>query len=499
MAKGLKVKWFKLDTHGENIAFLSCACEVYRPDEFIGQSKIKISGPGGKAILATFNIVDDENLLGCMEIGLSTDAFRRLGLKEGELAQLTPVSLPESLEFVRAKIYGETLGQKAIREIVDDIAHWRYSKMEIAAFLVACASFMTVDEIFHLTEAMADAGTRLDWDKDHAMIVDKHCVGGLPGNRTSMVVVPIVASYGLTIPKTSSRSITSPAGTADSMETLAKVDLSLDQMRKVVEKTNGCLVWGGRVNLSPADDIMIRVERPLGIDTPEQLVASILSKKIAAGSTNLVIDIPVGPTAKVNTRKEAMRLRKLFEHIATRIEMVIDVVITDGTAPVGNGIGPALEARDVMQVLSGKEHAPQDLRERALMLSGRILEFDPKMPGGQGYEAAKRILDSGQALETMNAIIDAQGRNKPEPLGKKTREVTAARTGAIASFDCWRIAQIAKAAGAPHFKGAGVDFLKRPGDKVKKGEPIYRIHSVIESDFDLAGERAKDNPGVTLK
>jgi len=494
----LKVQCLKIDTYGENIAYLSRTCTLYRPEEFLALNKIEVS-TNGKTILATLNVVEDEKLLGPDALGLSIPAFRRLGAREGQPVTISPAAPPASLEHVRSKIYGEALGLKAIKEIVTDIAAFRYSKMEIATFLIACASFMTVEEILSLTRAMAEAGTVLNWDHAHPLVVDKHCVGGLPGNRTSMVIVPIVASYGLTIPKTSSRAITSPSGTADTMEVLAKVDLSLKKMQQVVSKHNGCLVWGGKVNLSPADDIMISVERPLGIDTPEQMVASIMSKKIAAGSSHLVIDIPVGPTAKVKNRKEAMRLRKLFEHIARKIDMVVDVVLTDGAEPIGFGIGPVLEARDVMDVLACRECGPKDLRERALMLAGRILEFDAKLPGGEGYETAKRILESGQALETMKKIIAAQGAPEKNTLGTSVHEVISPKGGRIEVMDCWRLARIARAAGAPLFKGAGVDLLKKTGARVKKGEPLYRIHAEIQSDFAFAKAMAEEDTGVKVK
>lgn len=332
----LKLKKLPIDTYGENVAFLSRACRDYRPEEFQALNKIEVKADG-RRILATLNIVEDPNYLAPDVLALSTDAFRRLGLPEGTQVALEQARRPNSLEAVRAKIQGETLTEAMLEAVIRDVAEHRYSKMEIAAFLIACASFMSTEEVLALTRAMARVGGSLEWDQP--LVVDKHCIGGIPGNRTSMIVVPIVSAHGLPIPKTSSRAITSPAGTADTMEVLANVDISVDAMQKQITDINGCLVWGGHVNLSPADDIMISVERPLAIDTHEQLVASILSKKKAAGSTHLVIDIPVGPTAKVRTASDATRLRKLFEYVGDRIGLVIDVVITDGSQPVGRGIG----------------------------------------------------------------------------------------------------------------------------------------------------------------
>jgi thymidine phosphorylase len=365
--------------------------------------------------------------------------------------------------------------------------------MEIGAFLVACAGFMTTQETLSMTRAMVGVGSRLRWEAP--LVVDKHCIGGIPGNRTSMIVVPIVAAHGLLIPKTSSRAITSPSGTADTMEVLARVDLAHDELRTIAQQQNAVLAWGGRVNLSPADDVLISVERPLRIDTFDQMVASILSKKAAAGVTHLVIDIPVGPTAKVRSTSEAVRLRKLFEFVARSMGIVTEIVLTDGSQPVGRGIGPVLEARDVMAVLRNDADAPEDLRDRALMLAGRVLEFDPALAGGRGYARALELLASGAAAAAMERVIAAQGRQAArfEP-GEQQQEVHAETAGHVGNIDCHQIARIARLAGAPMDKGAGIYLLKKTGDRVRRGEALYRIHAHSEAGLrfavDLAGEHA---------
>lgn len=492
----LKVKRVGIDTHRENVAFLSRDCAEYRAEEFQALDKIEVA-VDGQRILAVLNIVDDPAIVPTDGLGLSIQAFRRLGVTEGEMVRIEQASPPESLEAIRAKIAGETLSEDSLKAVMRDVADHRYSRMEIAAFLIACASFMSAEEVLGLTRAMAGVGSVLTWD--HAPIVDKHCVGGVPGNRTSMIVVPIVVAHGLPIPKTSSRAITSPAGTADTMEVLANVDVAVDRMQDMVRDIGGCLVWGGQVNLSPADDILISVERPLSIDTPEQMVASILSKKLAAGSTHLLIDIPVGPSAKVRSQSDAIRLRKLFEFVGRRVGLVIDVAITDGSQPVGNGVGPVLEARDVMRVLGNEPGAPMDLRENALALAGRILEFDPDLPGGEGYQRARELLDDGAALAAMKQIISAQG---PPPrsneLGTLTHDVTALRDGVVASIDCYRIARIARLAGAPMDKGAGIDLFHKVGEKVSRGDALYRIHAHFKSDFKFATDFAAADDGYVL-
>ena len=480
----LKSRHVNLDTGRENVVVISRRSTALRPDLFRGFSRVELTCDG-KTQLATVLLTDDDSLVSPDELGMAEPAFRRFGQPAGSYISVAPAPSPSSLDAVRAKIQGKTLEAPEIRAIVDDLAHYRYSDMEIASFLVSSANFMTSDELIALTEAMARAGTQLKWNA--RTVVDKHCIGGIPGNRTSMIVVPIVAAHGLTIPKTSSRAITSPAGTADTMEVLARVDLSIDSMKEVVATCNGCLAWGGHVNLSPADDVLISVERPLALDTHEQMVASIMSKKLAAGSTHLLIDLPVGPNAKLTTASEAMRLRKLFQFVGDRFGIEVDVVTTDGRQPIGNGIGPVLEANDVMAVLGNEPQAPRDLREKALRLAAHLLEHDPNLRGGAGYTRASELLDSGAALRQMVKIIEAQG---PAPattkVGSLVVDIRAERNGVVGAIDCLRLNRLARTAGAPLDKGAGIKLFKKIGNRVEQGEPLYRIHAFEPSGFDLA-------------
>jgi len=492
----LSIRRVNLDTGRENVVIMSRRSKALRPEVFRGFSRIELRH-GSQTLLATLIITDDDNLVSPDDLGLAEPAFRRLGLPAGTQVAVTPAPSPLSVDAVRFKIQGGTLSAEQIGGIVNDLVHYRYSDMETAAFLIGSASFMTSDELLALTSAMAEAGTRLTWDQP--IVVDKHCIGGIPGNRTSMIVVPIVAAHGLTIPKTSSRAITSPAGTADTMEILARVDLSIDEMKEVVSACHGCLVWGGHVNLSPADDILISVERTLSLDTREQMVASIMSKKLAAGSTHLLIDLPVGPAAKVKTSTEAMRLRKLFEFVGDHFGIAVEVVTTDGRQPIGWGIGPVLEAKDVMAVLGNDPEAPSDLREKSLRLAAHVLENDPDLRGGTGYLRARQLLESGAALKQMHKIIDAQG---PSPcrndLGALHMDIPAPDDGVIVGIDCLRLNRLARLAGAPIDKGAGIRILKKVGDRVDRGEPLYRIHAFEPSEYELAVTTAKLDSGYQI-
>lgn len=489
-----------IDTYRENVAYLHRDCPVYRAEGFQALSKVEVRA-NGQCILASLNVVDDERIVGCRELGVSEDAFDQLGVEDGHPASISQAEPPSSIPALRRKIDGERLEQDDFRAIVRDIAAHRYSKIELTAFVVASSrGELDREEVYFLTNAMVLSGSRLDW-REHP-VVDKHCIGGIPGNRTSMLVVPIVAAHGMLCPKTSSRAITSPAGTADTMEVLANVELPMDTLADIVREHRGCLAWGGTARLSPADDVLISVERPLSIDSPGQMVASILSKKIAAGSTHLVLDIPVGPTAKVRSMSEAQRLRKLFEFVAGRINLTLDVVITDGRQPIGNGIGPVLEARDVMKVLENDPSAPDDLRQKALRLAGRMLEFDPDVRGGEGFAIARDILDSGRALARMQAIIDAQGakpflRDQPR-CGRLSFDVQALADGVVTGIDNQQIARIARLAGAPKVQGAGVDLFCKLGAAVKQGMSLFRVYADFSADLEFARQACERSSGYMV-
>ncbi|NOT11450.1 MAG: thymidine phosphorylase family protein [Methylococcaceae bacterium] len=493
----LKIRRIAIDTYHENVAYLHRDCSIYRAEGFQALSKIQVSTNGAK-VLAVLNVVDDTSIVQACELGLSEQAFKQLNVAEGSLVTVNHAEPPKSMDAVRRKINGERLDQNDFNSITADIVDARYSKMEMAAFLVATGqNNLDRDELLFLTRAMLDSGDRMNWHE--ALVADKHCIGGIPGNRTSMLVVPIVAAHGMLIPKTSSRAITSPAGTADTMEVLAEVNLTPDQLNDIVRRERGCLAWGGTAKLAPVDDMLIAVERPLGIDSQGQMVASILSKKLAAGSTHLIVDIPVGPTAKVRQMRQALALRKLFEFVGDRLNLHLEVMITDGRQPVGHGIGPVLEARDVMQVLQNDPEAPADLRQKSLQLAGRILEFDPDVRGGQGYAIARDILESGRAWVKMNAFINAQGAKTLDlHPGQLCHEIMAVSDGVVTHIDNFQMAKIARMAGAPMLKKAGVDLLKKLGSPVRKGEVLYRIHAEFPADFQFAQHLARQDSGYTI-
>ena len=482
-----------IDTYQHAVVFMHRDCHVCRSEGFAAQSRVRVR-LGTRDIIATLNTVSDE-LLRVDEASLSESAWLALQAEEGAWIQVAHPEPLESLGALRAKVYGERVALAAWRDIVADVIGGRYSDLHLAALVTACAgNRLDLDETTDLTRAMLEAGERLSWDRP--LVVDKHCVGGLPGNRTTPIVVAIVAAAGLTIPKTSSRAITSPAGTADTMEVLAPVNLTVAQMRRVVEREGGCIVWGGNVRLSPADDLLIRVERPLDFDSEGQLVASILSKKIAAGSTHILIDMPVGPTAKVRSDAAATALAERLGAVGSVLGIHVEVVRSDGTQPVGRGIGPALEARDVLAVLRVEGEAPRDLRERSLALAGKVLELSPAVPGGGGLAAAASLLDDGRALAKFEAICRAQGGLREPPRARLTHVVRAERDGVCGAIDNRRIARTAKLAGAPRSPAAGVELHTRLGDRREAGEPLYTVHARARGELEYALDFVTRHPDI---
>ncbi len=467
-----------IDTYQQAVVYMREDCALCHSEGFSVHTRIEVE-VGEKRTIATLNVVTGGEWLPPATVGLSDAAWDALTPKPGEVARFSHPAPPESTSAIRTKVYGGRLDENSCRTIIADTLDRKLSDLDLAAFVTACAGDrMDEAETIALTLAMRDAGAQLEWNS--GPVLDKHCVGGLPGNRTTPIVVAIVTAAGHLFPKTSSRAITSPAGTADTMEVVAPVVMDIAAMRRVVEAEGGCVVWGGGLALSPADDLLIRIERPLDFDSEGQMVASILSKKAAAGSSHVLIDMPVGPTAKVRTADAAQNLAERLKVVAAALGQKISIHRSDGTAPVGRGIGPALEAHDVLAVLRRSPLAPVDLRERALDVAGGLLD----LVDAGGRKRAQELLNSGEAEAKFMAICAAQGGFSEPSSAPHRKAITSDRGGIVTEIDNRRIAKIAKLAGAPGRKTSGVLLLARMGDEVEFGQPLFEVHA------ETAGELA---------
>lgn len=425
-----------------------------------------------------------DELLRPDEIGLSEAAWELLGGIDHECVSISHLPPVRSMGAVRSRLFGKRLKEADLDQVVGDVVAGRYSDVQLSAFVTAGTAVpFDEDETVALTAAMADVGDRLTWNYD---VIDKHSVGGLPGNRTTPIVVAIAAAAGLKIPKTSSRAITSPAGTADAMETVTNVALDVATIRHVVEAEGGCLAWGGAIRLSPADDIFIGVERQLDIDPEGQLIASVLSKKIAAGAKRLVLDIPVGPTAKVRSYRAAQELARRMTAIAARFGIVTECLISDGTQPVGRSVGPALEMLDVLLVLRGGSEAPPDLRDRSVSIAAAVLELGGAVTRGGGADRAKQLLQDGSAYRKFESICRAQGGFREPRVAQLRKPVFSEQAGVVQAIDNRRIARLAKFAGAPDSPSAGLRLHVRIGDSVQRKDPLFTLYAQTRAELDYA-------------
>jgi thymidine phosphorylase len=489
----LRIRNLQIDTHSERVFFIHEAAVRDGGLGFKPLDRVEVMGAEavGRKVTGILNFCRDD-LLAKDEIGLSEVAFADLGLPEGSQVEATLAPAPESVDRVRHKLEGAALARADFDAIIGDITAHRYSKVELSMFVLACGMRrLSTAEVVDLTRALIASGAQLEFGP--GPIADKHCIGGIPGNRTTMVVVPILAALGVTVPKTSSRAITSPAGTADTMAMLADVALEPGRVRDVVARVGGCIAWGGALGLAPADDIMITVERPMGIDTEAQMVASILAKKKTAGATHALIDLPLGETAKVRTRAHANRLAELFRAVASALELSLEIVITEARGPIGRGIGPRLEALDVLSVLRGEPDAPVSLREKSLFLAGQLLEMVSAVAPADGYRRARETLDSGAALRKLEEIVAAQGARELPAAAPQRRIIEAPRDGRIRSIDCVALAKVAKLAGAPAHASAGVWCLRGVGEVVSRGEPLFEIHAQTPAQLGFARDFALRN------
>jgi len=396
-----------------------------------------------------------------------------------------------ALEGIQKKLTGKRLNYQEIYAIMDEIAHQRLGNVLTTYFAASGYSKgFSNEEIYFLTKAMIETGEKLHFK---GIVADKHSIGGVPGTRTSMVVVPIVAAAGFTIPKSSSRAITTPGGTADDMEVLAPVTFDKKEVYRIVEKANGCIVWGGGVDIAPADDELIKVEEPLSLESYDKFLVSIMAKKIAFGSNHIVIDLPYGEHVKVHTVTDAELIKRKFEYLAERFSVKIHVNIHKTEEPAGRGLGPLLEAREALRVLEQKEERPLDLEKRAVSLSGLLLDLCLKDSNkklkdrirkefGSGQDWAKYLLKTGLALQKMREIIKAQGGKSDimsEQLhpGKFSYAINAKQAKLVTKVNSKHATTIAKILGAPMHKKSGIYLDKKIGEQTVVGEPLFTLYS----------------------
>lgn len=460
---------------------------------------IKTIGKGRKQMYAIVDTVLD--LIKPKQIAVSQEIKEQMNLKKRQKLDVIFSISSGSLNLIKKKLNKKELSGKEVRQIIKDIVNNALSQAEIALFVSAMyQNGMNFNETTHLIKAILETGNSLNLKRKY--VVDKHCIGGVPGNRTTPLIVAICAAAGLTIPKTSSRAITSPAGTADVIESIAQIDFSVKELKKIVLKTNGCMVWGGGLGFVPADSKIIHVEKLLALDPQAQLLASIMSKKLSGGSNYILIDIPHGKTAKVS-HKKAIELKRKFEALGKHFKKKLKIVLTDGSQPIGNGVGPILELIDIISILDPEQKGPEDLEKKAIFLSAQILELSGKVKKGKGEKVVEELLYSGKAFEKFKEIIKAQkgnlkDLNKLKP-GKFKKTIYCKKNCKIYSIDNKEITRLARVAGCPGDKGAGLYLYFKKGDKLAKRNPLLTIYTETKPRLKAALRHYKQNKIIEFK
>lgn len=439
-----------------------------------------------------------ENIVKENEIGISSEIKGLFNLKSGQKVDVNIATSPRSLFYIKKKMDKKRLSKQEIKEIIKDIVDNSLSDPEVALFVSGMyENKMDFKETIDLIEAFIESGEKLSFPGKY--VVDKHCIGGIPGNRTTPLVVSICAAAGLTFPKSSSKAITSAAGTADVIGAIAEVEFSVKEIKRIVKKTGACMVWGGSFELVPADSKILRMEKILKIDPRAQLLASIVSKKIASGSKYVLIDIPYGKNAKVN-HKEALKLKKDFERLGRHFDLNFKCVLTKGDEPIGNGIGPILELIDVIKVLNPSEEGPKDLKKKSLFLSGQILEMTGKAKKGEGIKKAEEILNSGKAFEKFIDIIKAQrGSIKHLDTGKYIHEIRAKSSGVIKEINNITTNLLGRVVGCPVDVASGLYLHVHVGDKVKKGDKLITLYAESKPRLKEAIKYYKREKPISIK
>jgi AMP phosphorylase len=461
--------------------------------------RISVKNGSEQKIVAVLDITNSKELVPYGSIGLFDEVKKAIGAKNGHKIEINLEKKPDSIAIIKKKMDKQRLEYDEFKKIMEDIILNKLTSVELTYFIAGCyMNELSTDETLSLTKAMISTGDVLHFHE--RIVMDKHCIGGVAANRTTPLIVSIIAAAGHIIPKTSSRSITSAAGTADTIECLCNVNLTSDELKQVVKKTNACLAWGGSLNLAPADDKIIRVESPISLDPTGQLIASVLAKKKSVSANRVLIDIPVGRGAKIEDKKNAKILKKKFKKIGRKLKMRIKVLMTDGSHPIGNGIGPMLEARDILWTLKNDMKGSFDLKEKSIKMAGELLN----MSGFFGGEKkARKIFDSGRAYSKFIEIIKAQGGKEIDPdtisLAKYSFDVYSQKNGRITHVDNKIMNRIARVAGAPIDKRAGVYLYISKGRKVNYGERLFTIYAECKEKLEFSKEVAEKTLGIEIE
>ena len=410
--------------------------------------------------------------------------------------------VPHILDILRKKRNGAELSREEIEHLVHGHTRGDIPDHQAAAWLMAAyVCGLSRAETAHLTDAMLHSGERLDLSSLKMKKVDKHSTGGV-GDKTSLILAPLVAAGGLVVPMISGRGLGHTGGTLDKLEAIPgfNVNLSTAGFKRVLEQC-GCAIIGQTAEIAPADRKLYQLRHFTStIDSPSLICASIMSKKLAEDIDALVLDVKTGSGAFMKSEDDAAMLGELMVDTANRIGVRAVALITDMDQPLGRKIGNALEVEEVLEVLRGE--GPSDLRELTLTLAGWMFKLGDRTETAEaGEQLARELIASGAALERFRTMIELQGgdgrvvNDIGRLLQAKFRtEITNAVSGHVSAMDCEQIghAGVLVGGGRQHEHEAvdhavGIVLHKKIGDEVKAGDPLCTVF--YNSEERLAGMR----------
>jgi pyrimidine-nucleoside phosphorylase len=395
------------------------------------------------------------------------------------------------VDLIRRKRDGHELTREEISALIDGYTKGDIPDYQIASLLMAIVwRRMSGAELAALTEAMLHSGDVLSFPELPAAKVDKHSTGGV-GDKTSLILAPIVASAGLYVPMISGRGLGHTGGTLDKLESIPgfNVNLSLPEFRRVLTEC-GCGLIGQTAEIAPADKKLYALRDVTGtVESPFLICASIMSKKLAEGIDALVLDVKTGSGAFMKKKEDSIFLAELMVETGARMGKKMVALITDMDQPLGRMVGNALEVVECIEVLNGG--GPEDLRELSLQLSAWMFYLGQRAKSvEEGYKLAADAIASGRALKKFREIVRRQGGDErvmddPNllPQAKHTIKFTAAQPGFVVSMDCERIGTASVVLGGGREKkedsvdpAVGLVLHKKVGDEVMQGEPICTVY-----------------------
>ena len=396
---------------------------------------------------------------------------------------------PLSMQAIRKKMLWKKINEEEIDAIIEDIKDNKIQDLVLAYYV--STSFFYKSDIHEL--AYTTKATAYTWDMYRFpwIVAWKYCIWWVSGNETTIIVVPILASLWITVPKTFSKAITSPAATGECVNVLMDIEFEKQEVIRLTDKVWACLVWNEKLNLAPVNDRIIKVSSPLGMEPYARMISSIMAKNYAMWINHCLIDIPMWPTAKVATMKDAKRVAKRFKEIWEYLWIKMDVQITDGNQPVGRWIWACLQTREALRILQQYKIRSEDLENKAIFLASKILVL---CGAANSMSNAKKLvkaqLENWEAWKKMQEIIKAQNwepniKSEDIQLGKFSHDVIADKDCIITKVDMKHLNTMVRWLWAPKEYQAWIYLHKKLWDKIKKWELIYTMYSPSANKLNL--------------